>query len=96
MGLSFMNLIRQAVSVAFEVYSWILIVRILLSWIRHNPYQPIIRFVYEVTEPYLRIFRRIVPAYSGMDFSPIIAFFALRIIEWIVIRVLYYITLVLY
>lgn len=93
MGLSLMNLIRQAVSVAFEVYSWILIVRILLSWIRHNPYQPIIRFIYEVTEPYLRIFRRIVPAYGAVDFSPIIAFFALRIIEWIIIRVLYYITL---
>lgn len=96
MGLSLMNLIRQAVSVAFEVYSWILIVRILLSWIRHNPYQPIIRFIYEVTEPYLRIFRRIVPAYGAVDFSPIIAFFALRIIEWIIIRVLYYITLTMY
>lgn len=96
MGLSLMNLIRQAVSVAFEVYSWILIVRILLSWIRHNPYQPIIRFIYEVTEPYLRIFRRIVPAYGGVDFSPIVAFFALRIIEWIIIRILYYITLTMY
>ncbi len=93
MGLNIMYLIRQVVSVAFEVYSWILIVRILLSWIKHNPYQPIIRFIYELTEPYLRIFRRIVPAYGSVDFSPIIAFFALRIIEWIVIRVLYYISL---
>jgi YggT family protein len=91
MGLS---LIR-VVSVAFEVYSWILIIRILLSWIQHNPYQPIIRFIYEVTEPYLRIFRRVVPAYGGIDLSPIIAFFVLRIIEWIVIRILYYITLLI-
>lgn len=96
MGLSLMNLIRQVVSVAFEVYSWILIIRILLSWIKHNPYQPIIRFIYEVTEPYLRIFRRVVPAYGGVDFSPIVAFFFLRIIEWIVIKLLYYITLALY
>jgi len=96
MGLSLMNLIRQVVSVAFEVYSWILIIRILLSWIKHNPYQPIIRFIYEVTEPYLRIFRRVVPAYGGVDFSPIVAFFFLRIIEWIVIKLLYYITPALY
>lgn len=96
MGLSFINLIRQVVSVAFEVYSWILIIRILLSWIRHNPYQPIIRFIYEVTDPYLRIFRRIVPPYGAVDFSPIVAFFALRIMEWIISRVLYYITLTLY
>ena len=96
MGLSLMNLIRQVVSVAFEVYSWILIIRILLSWIPHNPYQPIIRFIYEVTEPYLRIFRRIVPPYGAVDFSPIVAFIALRVIEWIVIRILYYITLIMY
>jgi len=96
MGLSLMSLIRQVVSVAFEVYSWILIIRILLSWIKHNPYQPIIRFIYEVTEPYLRIFRRVVPAYGGVDFSPIVAFFFLRIIEWIIIKLLSYITPALY
>ncbi len=96
MGLSLMILIRQAVGVAFEVYSWILIVRILLSWIPHNPNQPILRFIYEVTEPYLRIFRRIIPAYGAVDFSPIVAFFALRIIEWIVGRVLLYITMAMY
>jgi YggT family protein len=96
MGLSLLNLIRHVVSVAFEVYSWILIIRILLSWIQHNPYQPIIRFIYEVTEPFLRIFRRIIPPYGAVDFSPIVAFIALRIIEWIVIRILYYFTLIFY
>jgi YggT family protein len=96
MGLSLLNLIRHVVSVAFEVYSWILIVRILLSWIQHNPYQPIIRFIYEVTEPFLRIFRRIIPPFGAVDISPIVAFIALRIIEWIVIRILYYLTLIFY
>ncbi len=93
MVLSVMSLIRQAVSVAFEVYSWILIIRILLSWIQHNPYQPIIRFIYEVTDPYLRVFRKIIPPFGAVDFSPIVAFFVLRIIEWIVIRILYYVTI---
>jgi YggT family protein len=96
MGLSLLNLIRHVVSVAFEVYSWILIIRILLSWIQHNPYQPIIRFIYEVTEPFLRIFRRIIPPYGAVDFSPIVAFIALRIIEWVVIRILYYFTFIFY
>ncbi|OQA06620.1 MAG: YGGT family protein [Firmicutes bacterium ADurb.Bin373] len=73
---------------AFEVYAVLLLIRILLSWIRHNPYQPIIRFIYETTEPYLRIFRRIIPPFSQIDFSPIIAFFVLRIIQQIVVKLL--------
>ncbi len=80
--------IIRAVNVAFEVYAVLLLIRILLSWIRHNPYQPVIRFIYETTEPYLRIFRRIIPTYSQIDFSPIIAFFVLHIIQRIVIGLL--------
>lgn len=82
--------IIRAVDVAFYVYSTILIIRILLSWIRHNPYQPVIRFIYEVTDPYLRLFRRIVPPYGQIDFSPLIAFFVLDfIIQPLVMRILY-------
>lgn len=81
--------IIRAVDVAFYVYSTILIIRILLSWIRHNPYQPVIRFIYEVTDPYLRLFRRIVPPYGQIDFSPLIAFFVLDfIIQPLVMRIL--------
>ncbi|NLJ76150.1 MAG: YggT family protein [Peptococcaceae bacterium] len=78
----------RVVNVAFEVYAVILLIRIVLSWIRHNPYQPIIRFIYEITEPYLRVFRRIIPTFSNIDFSPIIAFFVLHIIQRIVINLL--------
>lgn len=82
--------IIRAVDVAFYVYSTILIIRILLSWIRHNPYQPVIRFIYEVTDPYLRLFRRIIPPYGQIDFSPLIAFFVLDfIIQPLVMRILY-------
>lgn len=84
------NTIIRAVEVAFYVYSTILIIRILLSWIRHNPYQPVIRFIYEVTDPYLRLFRRIIPPYGQIDFSPLIAFFVLDfIIQPLVMRILY-------
>jgi len=86
-----MGIIRTAIDVAFQVYTWLLIIRILLSWIRHNPYQPIIRFIYEVTEPYLGLFRRIVPPFGPMDLSPIVAFFVLQLIRQIVNSILWYI-----
>ncbi|ACV61971.1 protein of unknown function YGGT [Desulfofarcimen acetoxidans DSM 771] len=74
-------MIRTLVDVVFEVYTVMLFVRIILSWIKHNPYQPVIRFIYEMTEPYLALFRRIIPPIGVIDISPIAAFFALSLIR---------------
>ncbi|KUK83600.1 MAG: putative integral membrane protein [Pelotomaculum thermopropionicum] len=75
-----MSLIFTAVNVAFQVYTTLLIVRILLSWFPHNPYQPVLRFIYEITEPYLAIFRRFIPPFGAVDLSPIAAFLVLDFI----------------
>ncbi|MCL0067926.1 YggT family protein [Peptococcaceae bacterium] len=42
---------EKVVNVAFEVYKFILIARIILSFIRHNPHNPVIKFIYELSEP---------------------------------------------
>lgn len=84
-----MGILITAIDVAFQVYTWILIVRIILSWVRHNPYQPVIRFIYEVTEPYLALFRRFIPPAGPLDLSPIVAFFSLQILRWLIFQVLY-------
>uniref|UniRef100_A0A7C2I0G3 YggT family protein n=1 Tax=Ammonifex degensii TaxID=42838 RepID=A0A7C2I0G3_9THEO len=81
-------LLVRAVDIAFQVYSWLIIIRVVLSWIRHNPYHPAIRFIYEVTEPYLRIFRRVVPPVGMIDLSPIVAFFVLELLQVLVHRLL--------
>ncbi|MFZ5590849.1 MAG: YggT family protein [Bacillota bacterium] len=73
------------VNVAFQVYDWLIFIRIILSWIRHNPYQPVIRFIYEVTEPVLGFFRRIIPPLGVIDISPIAAFFALELLRQLVV-----------
>lgn len=80
--------IYRIVNVLFQVYYWLIFIRIVLSFIRHNPYQPLIRFIYEVTEPWLRIFRRFVPPVGMIDFSPVIAFFALEIMRQLVLALL--------
>ncbi|UCE05977.1 MAG: YggT family protein [bacterium] len=71
-----------------DAYIIIIIIRVLLSWISHNPYHPLIRFVYQVTEPPLRTIRQYVPNLGGLDISPIILIFAIYIIEKILIRIL--------
>lgn len=82
-----MNIYR-IVNVLFQVYYWLIFIRIVLSFIRHNPYQPLIKFIYEVTEPWLSIFRRFIPPVGMIDFSPIVAFFALEILRQLVVALL--------
>ena len=81
--------IIQLVNTAFNVLVWLIIGRCILSFIRHNPYQPVIKFIYDVTEPIMAPFRRILPVAGGMDFSPIIAVLAVSLVQKLVIGILY-------
>ncbi len=79
--------VTQVVYTAFQVYSWLIFARVLLSWFPVNPYNPIIKFIYEITEPLLAPMRRIFPPSPAMpiDFSPILAIFVLQFIERLVL-----------
>ncbi|MCR3921004.1 MAG: YggT family protein [Firmicutes bacterium] len=73
----------------FKIVNGLLILRIILSWIPHNPDQPIIRLLYEGTEPLLAPFRRLIPRSSlPIDLSPMLAFFVLSIVRQAVINAL--------
>ncbi|NMB01184.1 MAG: YggT family protein [Firmicutes bacterium] len=73
----------------FEVYTWILIARFLLTWIPNVDYShPVIRFVYKATDFVVRPFRGIVPPVGNLDLSPLIMFFALRLAYSLLRRVL--------
>jgi len=63
------------------LYKLVLIARIALSWIPHNPHNPIITFLYKITEPVLEPVRRIIPSIGGIDISPIVVFIGLSFIK---------------
>ena len=73
------------------VYTLVIFVYILTSWVR-LPYSPwlnrIQRFLYDVSEPYLRLFRRLLPSRGPLDLSPIIAIIVLIIFGQVAIRIL--------
>jgi len=76
------------VHAVFRVYYLLLIANVILSWIR-IPYNPVVRFIYDVTEPPLNLCRRLLRMQAfGLDFSPIIVFIALEFLEKVVIRLL--------
>lgn len=57
-----------------NLFSIILLLRVLSSWLSADPYNPIVQFVARLTDPFLRIISRYIPTRFGMvDFSPIIA-----------------------
>ncbi len=75
----------EIIRVAFRLLEILLIIRILLSWINHDPNNAVIKFIYDITEPILAPFRRIIPPIAMIDFSPIVAFFALDIVKSLLI-----------
>lgn len=72
----------QLLGVLIDVYQIILLLRVLISWIRLDPYSnPFARILYQLTEPVLEPIRQILPSAGMFDFSPVVAFvvlFALR------------------
>jgi YggT family protein len=83
--------IQSFVSVFITVYILLIFAYIITSWIR-LPYSPTLnrvqRFLYDICEPYLRLFRRFLPSLGPLDLSPIVAVFALLIFREVVIAVL--------
>ncbi|AVX20982.1 MULTISPECIES: YggT family protein [Carboxydocella] len=77
------------INTLFMVYYWMLIIHILLSWFPVNRYNPAVRFLRDMTEPYLELFRRLIPPIGMVDVSPIVAIFVLDLIRRGVVSLLY-------
>jgi uncharacterized protein YggT (Ycf19 family) len=73
------------------VYTLTILLYILTSWVR-LPYSPTLnriqRFLYDVCEPYLRIFRRFLPSLGGLDLSPMVAVIVLWVVEQVVVSLI--------
>lgn len=84
--------IADYVSALFLVYLILIFARIVLSFVPRMPYNPTLRkvvdFIHEVTDPYLNLFRRVIPPLGPLDLSPILAIFLLYIVEAVVVGVI--------
>lgn len=78
------NIIYIVLSDCFQIYSYMMMAWIIMSWIPEARYSKFGRILGALVEPYLSIFRRFIPTAGGIDFSPIVAFIVFRIIEHIV------------
>jgi YggT family protein len=71
----FLMAVAKVLDVVLIAFMWIVIARALLSWVNPDPFNPIVRFIHNTTEPILYPIRRRIPVYiGGIDFSPILVF----------------------
>jgi YggT family protein len=86
---NFIMAVARIIDIALTIYMWIIIIRALISWVSPNPYNPIVRLLYRVTEPVLRQARRILPIGGmGIDFSPVIVILAMYLLKLFLVNTL--------
>src|SRR5260370_32960784 len=69
-----------------NLYFWIVIIAVLMSWIEPNPNNPIVRFLYSVTEPVFDFVREHLPVvFGGIDFSPFVVIIAIGFVQRVVL-----------
>jgi YggT family protein len=77
-----MNIVLQAVLSFTSIYLLLLFIRVILTWFPNiNWYNQPFAALSQVTDPYLNLFRSIIPPMGGMDFSPMLAFLVLTILQ---------------
>lgn len=82
-------MIKDLVHYFFYFYTLLLFVRIALSWLPNLAHYQFTRYITFCTDPYLKLFQRLVPPIGGMfDLSPILGLFTLRLLESMLMRFL--------
>ncbi|MDT8444180.1 MAG: YggT family protein [Desulfuromonadales bacterium] len=85
--------IFQVLQAILSIYFWIVIARALISWVNPDPYNPIVRFLHNATDPVLNRMRRILPLQFGaMDFSPIALLILISVLQNILAQIQYKLT----
>lgn len=80
----------KVLDVLLNIYMWIIIIRALISWVKPDPYNPIVQFLQRSTEPVLRPLRKLAPPYRlGIDLSPLIAILIIMFLQYALINTLY-------
>jgi YggT family protein len=80
----------KVLSLVLSIYMWIIIARAVLSWVNPDPYNPIVRFIHNLTEPLLYWIRRRFPVvFGGVDLAPMIALLAIFFLQHFVVASLF-------
>ncbi len=78
---NFLIAVAKLINFILSAYIWVVIGRAVISWVNADPYNPIVRFLVQVTEPVLSRIRRYLPPMGGLDLSPMILILAIIFLQ---------------
>lgn len=82
--------IAQILHMVISIYIWVVIISALLTWVKPDPYNPIVQVLHRLTEPlYLRIRNYIPTVFGGVDLTPIVVILALQFIDLFLVKLLF-------
>jgi YggT family protein len=86
----FFSALAYVIHAILWFYMWLIIIRALLSWVNPDPYNQIVRIIYNITEPVLYRIRALIPInFGGIDLSPLIVILGLVFLNEFLIKSLY-------
>jgi YggT family protein len=85
---NFLLALADLVGFALTAYFYIVIGRVIISWVNADPYNPVVKFLVQATEPVLEKIRRYIPPMGGLDLSPLLLILALRFSQFYIVQTL--------
>jgi YggT family protein len=87
---AFIYALVNVIHTIITIYIWIVIIAALVSWVRPDPYNPIVQTLYKLTEPVYAWIRRYIPTViGGVDLAPLIVIIALQFIDIFLMRLVF-------
>ena len=82
--------IAQLLLMVISIYIWVIIIAALISWVKPDPYNPIVQTLYRLTEPAYAVVRKYIPTViGGIDLSPIIIILGLQFFDLFIVIILF-------
>ena len=89
---NFLSALASVLNMVLSLYMWIIIIRVILSWVSPDPYNPIVRFLYAATDPVLDKVRQVLPfptVFSGLDLTPLLVCAVIIFLQSFLVRTLF-------
>ncbi len=81
--------LSQILHMALNIYIWVIIIQALLSWVRPDPYNPIVQILNKLTMPVYAFVRgKVRTVFGGVDLAPLIIVFALQFIDIFLVKLI--------
>jgi YggT family protein len=87
---TFIEALAQILHMVINIYIWVVILSALISFVRPDPYNPIVQILYRLTTPVYAFIRRFIPTIiGGIDVAPIIVILGLQFIDLFAVKLLF-------